>query len=278
MSQTWIDQASALLLKAGVENPRHEAFLFIKHYTNDKAYFPECDNFLIEDSSLLDKALFRRCAREPLAYIFGEKGFWKDNFYVGPGCLIPRPESETLIEYALSLFALPPDIFFEAGVGSGCLSLSLLKEWPQSYAMGSDISAKALFYAKKNARRLALQERIIFYHKAWLEAVLEKRQKFDLIFSNPPYIQKADFVHLAAEITDYEPTKALDGGQSGVEHYLPLAQQAEKILYPKGVLLVEIGKNQEDSIIARIESTALKFKGARSDIHQIIRVLAFSLD
>jgi release factor glutamine methyltransferase len=187
----------------------------------------------------------RRLAREPLAYITGHKEFWSLDFAVGPGVLVPRPETETLIETALSLF---PDraaalSIADLGTGSGAILIAVLKEFSRARGVGFERSPDALRYARANLRARACTGRGEIIAADWNDAPAER---FDLILSNPPYIPSADIATLEPEVRLYEPRAALDGGATGLDAYQALAALLPKLLRPGGVALLELGHDQAD--------------------------------
>lgn len=198
------------------------------------------------------KALIkRRKSREPVAYITGEKGFYESRFRVGPGVLIPRPDTETLVEQALALLASRPDhagpaAVLELGVGSGAVITSLAKRHPGCFYVGCDISGQAISTARKNAG-VADEASILFFRGSWL-APLRTHPFFDLILSNPPYISSSGLPGLAPEIREYEPVSALDGGPDGLDCIREIIVQARSHLKPGGVLLLEMGFDQKEGV------------------------------
>jgi release factor glutamine methyltransferase len=195
----------------------------------------------------LEDCLERRVAGEPIAYIIGYKEFWGMNFVVTPDTLIPRPDSEILVETALALSAQPQTIL-DLGTGSGCLLLSLLKEISGSMGVGVDISPKALEVAKKNAAKLGLERRAEFILSDWWERV--PAQKFDLIVANPPYIPSENPVGLEKEVAKYEPSNALYGGEDGMASYRIIASQLRDFLATNGIAVLEFGYGQEEQVRA----------------------------
>jgi release factor glutamine methyltransferase len=185
----------------------------------------------------------RRTAREPLAYITGAKEFWSLDFKVGPGVLVPRPETETLIEAALA--ACPdrqaPLTIADLGTGSGALLLAALAEFPKARGIGFERSPEALAYAQTNLRSHSLGRRGEILAGDWNDAPI---QGFDLIFSNPPYIPTAEIAALEPEVRLYEPRAALDGGTDGLDAYRALAGLLPRLLRPGAIALLELGHGQ----------------------------------
>jgi len=187
-----------------------------------------------------DGLIARRLASEPVAYITGIRDFWSLRLMVAPGVLIPRPDSETLIEAALRHFgAVPPRSILDLGTGSGALLLAALSEFPEAMGQGIDRSATALAIATENARQNGLADRAAFHAGNWAEGV---DGLFDLILCNPPYIEEASV--LPRDVVGYEPAEALFAGADGLDDYRKLAPQIARLLEPAGCACIEIGHDQ----------------------------------
>jgi release factor glutamine methyltransferase len=193
-------------------------------------------------TSLLD----RRLAREPLAYITGTRDFWTITLAVAPGVLIPRPDSETLIEAAVGHFGKAgPRTVLDLGTGSGALLLAALAQWPEATGLGVDASPVALAVAARNAEALGLAPRARFQSGDWGQGL---STRFDLILCNPPYVEaEAD---LAPEVRDHEPASALFAGPDGLDDYRRLIPQLPALLAPGGIACVEIGHMQAEAVRA----------------------------
>jgi len=185
--------------------------------------------------------IFRRSLNEPLAYIMGEKEFWSKNFSVSKDTLIPRPETELMVEKLIRIFKEKKISILDIGTGSGCILISLLSELKTSKGMGIDISKKALLIAKKNAERLGVLNKLRFLNKS---INTKFNQKFDLIVSNPPYIKSNDIRNLKEDIKRFEPRIALDGGNDGLDLIKKVIYKSRYILKVKGMLALEIGNEQ----------------------------------
>ncbi|MBK6297952.1 MAG: peptide chain release factor N(5)-glutamine methyltransferase [Sphingomonadales bacterium] len=196
-----------------------------------------------------DALVDRRAAHEPIAYITGTRDFWTISLAVAPGVLIPRPDSETLIEAAIEYFASPtgngrgPSSILDLGTGSGALLLAALSEWPEAHGLGIDASDLALEIASANARRLGLTPRVRFALGDWGAGLSER---FDLILCNPPYIELG--ARLSAGVKDYEPESALFAGSDGLDAYRRLIPQLPPLLSPEGAIAVEIGATQAAAV------------------------------
>lgn len=196
----------------------------------------------------------RRVSREPEAYIIGYKEFWSLRFNVSPAVLIPRPETECLVEQTLSLLGHRPEArILELGVGSGAISVALASERPAWRNWGSDISFPALALARSNARRLLRRDGILMFAGHWLDAVKADGKKFDAIVANPPYITTEEMASLDPEIRQHEPLGALDGGVQGLDDLTRIIRDAPDHLLPGGYLILEMGAGQCNDVMALAE-------------------------
>jgi release factor glutamine methyltransferase len=186
-----------------------------------------------------------RLAHTPVAYITGRQEFWSLDFQVTPEVLLPRPDTECLVEIALMLtssFSVrKPLRILDVGTGSGAVAVSLAKDLPHAALWATDISQAALAIARSNALRIGVAKRINFICADLFEAVAIESDRFDLIVSNPPYIRSADIANLAPEVSWWEPRVALDGGADGLDFYRRLAAEASSYLVPGGAIAVEVG-------------------------------------
>ncbi len=189
----------------------------------------------------------RRGAGEPIAYITGRRAFWNIDLHVGPGVLVPRPDSEVLIAAAIEHFegAPSPQRILDLGTGPGTLLLAALDIWPTATGVGIDLSRRALSYASANGRRLGFEGRLQFKLGNWAEGLDER---FDLILCNPPYVAKG--AELGPGVREYEPDEALFAGESGLDAYRVLALQIPRLLAPRGLAAIEIGHDQADAVPA----------------------------
>ena len=187
----------------------------------------------------------RRARGEPVAYITGRRAFWNIDLHVGPGVLVPRPDSEVLIASAIEHFetAPGPRRILDLGTGPGTLLLAALDVWPSASGLGVDVSRRALSYASANARRLGFDGRLKLKLGNWAEGIAEG---FDLILCNPPYI--AEGAELGPGVREYEPDEALFGGKTGLDAYRALAPQLPRLLNKGGLAAVEIGFDQAQSV------------------------------
>jgi release factor glutamine methyltransferase len=229
----------------------------------------------------LERAQARRMAGEPVGRILGRRSFWGLDFALSPGTLEPRHDSEALIEEALAQLAARqgrdaltrPLRFLDMGTGTGCLLLALLHECPQAVGVGVDLSLDAARTAARNAAGLGLGARALMIRSRWAEAV---SGPFDLVISNPPYIESAAIATLAEDVRRHDPHLALDGGVDGLDAYRALMPMARACLAAKGVLILEIGAGQADAVTALAEGHGLAAAGRRRDLGGHVRALAFA--
>ncbi|MDP2296600.1 MAG: peptide chain release factor N(5)-glutamine methyltransferase [Pseudolabrys sp.] len=221
----------------------------------------------------------RRLRREPVSRILGEKEFWSLSLQVTPDVLVPRPDTETVIEAALD-FVTRGGLREEAlrildiGTGTGALLLALLHELPKASGTGTDISEAALSVARGNAERNGLAARAHFIACNIANGVAGP---FDLIVSNPPYIVHSDIALLDPEVRDFDPALALDGGADGLDVYRAIAAQAPRLLAPGGLLIVELGAGQEPAVRALFTMAGLTAGAARPDLAGTPRALGAAL-
>ncbi|PTQ13500.1 protein-(glutamine-N5) methyltransferase, release factor-specific [Sphingomonas oleivorans] len=195
----------------------------------------------------------RRLAHEPLAYITGMRAFWTIELAVSPAVLIPRPDSETLIEAAVAHFGVRgPRTVLDLGTGSGALLLAALDQWPEATGVGVDRSEDALAVAAGNAERLGLSGRARFRRGDWAEGIAAR---FDLILCNPPYIET--MAALPRDVAEHEPAGALFAGADGLDEYRRLAPEIGRLIETGGIACIEIGANQADAVVALIEEQGL---------------------
>ena len=196
----------------------------------------------------------RRKAGEPIAYITGRRAFWDIELHVGPGVLIPRPDSEVLIASAIEHFGdAHPNRVLDLGTGPGTLLLAALDVWKEATGLGIDVSRRALSYASANARRLGFEKRLKLKLGDWAEGVSET---FDLILCNPPYIAEGE--ELGPGVREYEPDEALFAGDEGLDAYRALAPQLPRLLNPGGLAAFEIGPEQGDAVSSLLARDGLQ--------------------
>ena len=196
----------------------------------------------------------RRAAHEPVAYILGKRAFWTIELQVGPGALVPRADSETLIEAAVDRFknTSGPARVLDLGTGPGTLLLAALAQWPRATGLGIDSSSRALAWAWRNVAALRMSGRARFVLGDWAERIEER---FDLILANPPYIGTVE--PLSAEVRDHEPASALFAGTDGLDAYRAIVPHLPRLLASDGVAILEIGWTQAEAVTALIEAQGL---------------------
>jgi release factor glutamine methyltransferase len=235
-----------------IDSPRSTAEILLAHALKVRRIdlYLHYDQPLNSDERDRFKTLIRRrLDREPVAYIVGCKEFWSMDLEVTKDILIPRPETECLVERALERFTqefnLQPKFILELGTGSGAVILALASENPRHFYWGTDISINAIHVARRNAIRHGLIARVRFIVADWLKAFRVHSDLFDLIISNPPYVRSGDLVELEPEIQAYEPLLALNGGEDGLLGLRQIIQSAHLYLKPAGMLLLEMGADQK---------------------------------
>ena len=247
---------SEILLSKTLNKSREEVLINLDQKISDKEIL------------IFNEYLLRRSKNEPLAYIIEEKEFWSKKFFVNNNTLIPRPETELLIDKLVQIFNKKQITILDIGTGSGCIILSLLTELKSSKGVGVDVSGKAVLIAKKNALKLNLSSRIKFFKKSF-EDIFDK--KFDLIVSNPPYIESKNLKNLSCDIKKYEPKIALDGGNEGLDVIKKVIYKSKNILKIKGTLALEIGNEQIKKVSNILKDNNFKVKYIIKDYKNNIR-------
>jgi release factor glutamine methyltransferase len=245
------------LREAGFENPDLEARLLVTQAGGDPQRF--------------EALLTRRLAHEPMAFILGRRGFWTLDLEVSPATLIPRADSETLIEAALAAF---PDrqavrSVLDLGTGTGCLLLAALAAFTAAWGVGIDVVPSAVALAARNARRNCLDDRARFVCAEWTASI---RSRFDLVLCNPPYVVTGEIATLMPEVARHEPRGALDGGADGLDAYRSLLPRLPQLLTPAGVAVFELGQGQH-AATAEIASRNNLAVALRHDLGGIARAL-----
>jgi len=241
------------LADAGVVEPEIEVALLLGHvlgYSRSQFFLALEQELPPQQLSLYNPLLARRLLREPLAYIIGEQEFWSLPFKVSPKVLIPRPETEELLEKILASVrqdGLPPGSVLDLGVGSGAITVVLARELADRYVFGVDISVEALGVARENIDLHQVQPRIFLLNGNWLTAIQQKR-RFALVVSNPPYIDAPAMATLQMEVT-FEPQRALSGGVDGLDDIRALAAQVHPVMVAGGMFFMEIGADQQESVL-----------------------------
>jgi release factor glutamine methyltransferase len=265
-----ITQIAAQLAAVGIEDARREARIILA-----AALSVDAAGLLLLPSvpdGLAEPLVARRASREPLAYILGRKEFWGLEFAVSPATLIPRPDSETVIEAALECFPqrARAQTILDLGTGTGCLLLSALSEFKSAFGIGLDISPEAARLAASNARALGLSHRSAFAVSDWTAPLAGA--KFDLLLSNPPYIAGPEIAGLMPEVGKFEPASALDGGPDGLAAYRAIIGALPGILADSGVALLELGINQAEPVAEMAQAAGFR-TDFRQDMANIPRVV-----
>ena len=262
---TW---ASDRLASAGIETATLDARILLDRIagTGQGTILAWRDRPLTpEQQDRFSDWIARRAGREPVARILGEKEFWSLPFLLGPDTLVPRPDSEILVETALGILSdrLAPASVLDLGTGSGCLLLAVLSERPGANGLGIDVSAGAVAIAEAKARRLGLADRARFRVGDWGSGV---EQAFDIVLCNPPYIPSADIAGLEAEVARHDPQRALDGGTDGLMAIRAAGAAAARLLKPQGALVMEIGWDQEIAAAACLVELGLALEPVVTDL------------
>jgi release factor glutamine methyltransferase len=261
------------------EDSRREATLLAREHLGwDSAHYlvRQHDPAPADLVARLASWTLRRAAREPLAYIVGRREFYGRMFSVTRDVLIPRPESELLVDAALGFLrgrrdAQAPPQMLDIGTGSGCLAITLALEWPQAHVTATDISAAALRVAAANAAQLGASGRVTFVHAPLAAGATAA---YDVVVSNPPYVADADREGLAADVREYEPASALFGGRDGLDVIRALIPAAHRALRPGGLLAVEFGYGQADAVRALLTAGRWIDLEVRPDLAGIPRIIA----
>lgn len=267
--------ASVALAAAGIDEARREARLLVATALatdlSGIVGYPERRLDDAEATRLAD-LVARRESREPAARLLGRREFWSLDFSLSPATLIPRPDSESVIEAALAEIPdrAAPLRLLDLGTGTGCLLLALLSELPAATGIGIDIAAEAAATAQGNAVALGLADRAGFVVGSWGAALAGT---FDVIVSNPPYIASAAITALEPEVARHEPRAALDGGPDGLSAYRALAAALPRLLAAGGLVFLELGKGQADAVAVLMSEVGLRRRALRRDLGGIARCL-----
>ena len=278
--QDWLSRATQALTPVA-EQPRSEARRLVEAALDWPVASQLADPDQIIDAAsveALDALLHRRAERqEPLSRILGRREFWGLSLEIEGATLDPRPDTETLVELALDLFSgperSPPLQILDLGTGSGALLLTLLSEYPEAQGLGVDQDSDTLATATRNAARLGLGGRARFEVSDWLSEV---SGRFDLIVSNPPYIPTEDLTGLDRAVRDFDDPLALDGGADGLAFYARTLREAGRCLAPGGVLILELGIGQADSVQALGRDSGWSLLSLRDDLAGIPRAMALT--
>jgi release factor glutamine methyltransferase len=263
------------LRDAGVETPGLDAKLLVGAALDlsRARLLIQADRVLdVEELRCIDTLVSRRATREPVSRILGRREFWSLDFALDAATLDPRPDSETIVDAALSLF---PDrgaapAVLDLGTGTGCLLLAILAERPNATGLGIDRAEAAVAAARANADRLGLGDRARFAVGDWGHGLIER---FDLVVSNPPYIPDADIDGLDPEVACFDPRLALAGGADGLDAYRTIVPQLRNLLHPRGFVVFEVGAGQAEDVARLLSSHGLTGLGTRRDLSGVERAV-----
>jgi release factor glutamine methyltransferase len=284
-----IREAKEFLESLGIEDAARETEIIVSHFLGIDRLMLYKDNPQISEDiiPMIDELLTRRSKREPLQYVIGHTEFHGLKIKVGSGVLIPRPETELLAEQAIKTisnfeFRISNFKILDLCTGSGCLALALAREFLDAQVYGTDTSEIAIGYAKENAKINEI-ENAIFLEGSLFDPIKKlftvHRSPFtiDLIVSNPPYIRRGDIKSLQAEIKDWEPVEALDGGEDGLDYYRIIIPEARNYLKENGFLLFELGISQADAVKKMAENAGFADITLIKDFAGIERIIIMSL-
>ena len=249
--QTLLDQASKTLENSSNTSSKLDSeILLSKIIKKNRKYLILNSNEELKKENIksFDYLVKRRKKGEPIAYLINKKEFWKQNFYINQNVLIPRPDTETLVEETLKLFNVNSKLnMLDIGTGSGCILLSILKERRNFFGTGIDISKKAINVARFNAKMHQLSNRVKFYNSDVDKFLIGK---YDLVVSNPPYIKRQDLKYLEVDVKGFEPKLALDGGKDGFSKITKVISKTSTLLKKNGRFILEIGFGQKKKILS----------------------------
>ena len=265
-----IDAAAVRLDAAGIDTARLDARVLMAHVMErDQAWLIGYrDDQLPTDARARYKELVaRRAGREPIAYLTGVREFWSLDLRVTPDTLIPRPDSEALVEAALEIASADKPRILDLGTGSGCLLLAILTERRDANGLGIDISEGAIRIAQLNARTIGLSSRARFRIGTWVAAApMAEERGFDLIVSNPPYIPNGQIADMALDVRHFEPLGALNGGADGLGAYREIAANLHDLIVPGGHFIGEFGLGQGPAVEHILHAAGLQVIGFHDDV------------
>ena len=244
-----LNKGTSILKANKIANPYLDSEILLSESINrDKKHIILNPKEILENKQLnnFNSLIERRRKGEPIAYLINKKEFWKNEFYVNENVLIPRPDTELIIDQVLKIYSKNSQLqILDIGTGSGCILLSILKERTSFYGTGIDISKKSINVSKFNANRLKLDNRVKFYNS---DVDNFKIGKYDLIVSNPPYIELLSLKYLEKDVVNFEPKLALSGGFDGFSKIRKVISKASTLIKKNGKLILEIGFNQKNKV------------------------------
>jgi len=245
-----LNEGASILQKNKISNPQLDSEILLSNsIKRDKKHIILNPKELLnsKQSEKFRSLIERRKKGEPIAYLINKKEFWKDEFFVNKDVLIPRPDTELIIEQVLKIYSKDVQLqVLDIGTGSGCILLSILKERPNFYGTGIDISKKSINISKFNAKQLNLMNRVKFFHSSVDNF---KIGKYDIIVSNPPYIESLNLKYLEKDVVNFEPKLALSGGLDGFLKIRKVINKAAILIKKNGKFILEIGFNQKNKVI-----------------------------
>jgi release factor glutamine methyltransferase len=275
-------QATARLTEAGIADAAWDAERLLRHVTGwDRAavLLGGSQTLALEAQTAFFELVAERARRRPLQHLTGTQAFWRHEFLVTPDVLIPRPETELLVEASLQALAgTARPVIVDVGTGSGCVALSLAAERPDSIVHAIDISPAALAVARENARRLGLDDRVAFHQGDFLTPAPVAPGTAHLIVSNPPYVGLSEIPGLAPEVRDHEPRQALVPPDDRYGAYRRIAPQALPLLAPGGALVLEVGRGMAEAVVALCQAAGFRVRSVLDDLQGIPRTVVTGKD
>ena len=245
-----LKEGIGILQKNKISNPQLDSEILLSNsIKRDKKYIILNPKEVLNSEQLrkFKNLIERRKKGEPIAYLINKKEFWKDEFFVNKDVLIPRPDSELIIEQVLKIYSKDDQLqILDIGTGSGCILLSILKERSNFYGTGIDISKKSINVSKFNAKQLNLTNRVKFFHSSVDNF---NNGKYDIIVSNPPYIEQLSLKYLEKDVVNFEPKLALSGGFDGFSKIRKVINKTNNLIKKNGKFILEIGFNQKNKVI-----------------------------
>ena len=249
--QTLLNKANKTLSNSSSKSPKLDSEILLSEAINKNRQYlilNSNEELIKKNIKSFENLLKRRKRGEPIAYLVKKKEFWKQNFYINKNVLIPRPDTELLVEETLKLFNVNSKLnILDIGTGSGCILLSILKERRNFFGTGIDISKKAINVARFNAKMHQLSNRVKFYNSDVDKFLIGK---YDLVVSNPPYIKRQDLKYLEVDVKGFEPKLALDGGKDGFSKITKVISKTSTLLKKNGRFILEIGFGQKKKILS----------------------------